>query len=123
MYTKGTWDSVEALLYGSEHYQTTFLWECSMNSILMEVNIACRSEHCAVERLRRLKPPNQHRNGIAIPYGFVHYWQVNRYLIQHLAALGGETSSFRPNPVNAYIYGTANPWAVVDGTDKAPLQD
>jgi hypothetical protein len=44
---------MECLLYGSKLVvNTVFLWECAMNSVMVESNIVCQSGGCAVERLR-----------------------------------------------------------------------
>lgn len=106
MYTKGTPDNLESLLYGSRYLGLSFfLWECSMNSVMVDANIVCQSDKCGVDRLRRTDLGGKNRtSSIATPYGMTHVWQWNRYLIQALASLGGEASSMQANPVDAYIF-------------------
>jgi hypothetical protein len=106
MYTKGTWDNMEGLLYGSRYIGLNFfLWECSMNSVMVDANIVCQSDKCGVDRLRRtdLEGKNRTVSGFT-PYGTTHVWQWNRNFIQALASLGGEASNMQANPVDAYIF-------------------
>ncbi|KAF3032805.1 hypothetical protein E8E12_002211 [Didymella heteroderae] len=116
MYTKGTPDKLEALLYGSRYITSLnfFLWECSMNSLMVEANIVCQFDKCAVDRLRRADTQDQKGtlSGFT-PYGVTHTWQWNRYFIQALASLGGEASTQQSNPVDAYIFNQTQ-WAVAD---------
>ncbi|KAF3053856.1 hypothetical protein E8E11_011196 [Didymella keratinophila] len=117
MYTKGTPDKLEALLYGSRYIGLNFfLWECSMNSVMVEANIICESDKCGVDRLRAAETTN--RNATvpgSTPSGVTSDWQWNRYFIQALASLGGEASAQATNPVDAYIFNETQ-WAVRDPT-------
>lgn len=116
MYTKGTPDKLEALLYGSKYIGLNFfLWECSMNSVMVEASIVCESSKCGVDRVRSAETK---RNATApgfTPFGVTHDWQWNRNFVQALASLGGEASSQATNPVDAYIFNETQ-WAVSDPT-------
>ena len=122
MYTKGTWDNMEGILYGSRGVSTlaVYLWECSMNSVMVEANIICQSDSCKVERLRRKKVSEKESANDGTPYGITHVWQWNRYFINALASLGGAVSTYRSNPVDSYIYGMTNPWSVLPGAMTTP---
>ncbi|KAI8933271.1 hypothetical protein NX059_009901 [Plenodomus lindquistii] len=111
----------EALIYGSSSYSTAEFWlfECSLKSVLVEANIICDRNNCGVERLRRLDRSRSDRRFDSLPYDVVHDAYVNKYLIRHLAAVGGENSMMKPNPVDAYIYGNGA-WALnEDGSTQS----
>lgn len=114
MYSKGTGQKNEALLYGSRYTGTTrfFLWECSMNSVMVEANIVCQSDKCGVDRVRRIVKPFEKYIAYRTPYGVAHSRSLSPMFIQAIAWLGGKTTMYRPNPVDAYIYGQA-PWAEI----------
>jgi hypothetical protein len=115
IYSKGTRKKMEALLYGSRYTGSTrfFLWECSMNSVMVEANIICRSDKCAVDRLRRKdKQSEKYASLSGTPYGMVHTWALSPIFVEALASLGGKATMYRPNPVDAYIYGNS-PWAAI----------
>ncbi|KAF1843599.1 uncharacterized protein K460DRAFT_357305 [Cucurbitaria berberidis CBS 394.84] len=65
--------SVEKLLCGSQFFSgSMYLFECSMNSVLVEANVACASNSCETKRLRRLATPRWERNQTHLPYNVVH---------------------------------------------------
>lgn len=116
MYTKGTSDKLEALLYGSKYIGLSFfLWECSMNSVTVEANIICESNKCGVDRVRGAETKRNATVPGFTPFGVTHDWQWNRNFVQALASLGGEASSQATNPVDAYIFNETQ-WAVMDPT-------
>lgn len=111
--TSGQVSSPGTLLFGSRSSSGPYyLFECSMKSVMVEANIICEAESCWVERLRRLSIARSKRNGEDLPYDVVNdpYYTI-RYFIQYLAFIGGETSSFQANPIDAYIFGN-RPWAL-----------
>ncbi|KAF2023295.1 hypothetical protein EK21DRAFT_118903 [Setomelanomma holmii] len=125
IYTKGTALKPEALIYGSSGIVTTtfYLWECSMKSVMVEANIICKEDTCDVDRLRRLDTTRTQRNSATgVPYDVVNDGYVNRYLIRHLVAVGGENSLQKPNPVDAYIYGNGA-WQVDETTGLSPYKN
>jgi len=118
MYTKGTPDKLEALLYGSRYITSLnfFLWDCSMNSVMVEANIICESDKCGIDRLRSADTTSRNATVPGFtPFGTTHDWQWNRYFVQALASLGGEASRQAVNPVDAYIFNETQ-WAVTDPT-------
>jgi hypothetical protein len=121
MYIKGTRKKMESLLYGSRYNGRNrfFLWECSMNSVMVEANIICRSDKCGVDRLRRKDKEYKENMSLSrTPYGMAHTWVLGPMFTEALASLGGKATAFRPNPVDAYIYGNS-PWAkIADGEDS-----
>jgi hypothetical protein len=121
MYTKGTSQNPEALLYGSRGLALdVWLWECPQKSIMVEVEMTCRTDSCRVQRLRRKEDLRQERSVQNVPRDFVHDANTNKYLIEQLAKLAGNTSIERPNPMDAYVYGTTNPWVIDETTGIIP---
>ncbi|EUC41088.1 hypothetical protein COCMIDRAFT_107120, partial [Bipolaris oryzae ATCC 44560] len=84
---------------------TYYLFECSMRSVMVEANMLCESASCRVGRLRRINVPRSKRNGSFLPYDIVNNGMYTREFLQYFARLGGNTSQFLSNPVDAYIYG------------------
>jgi hypothetical protein len=117
MYTKGTPDKLEALLYASRYMSLNFfLWECTMNSVIVEANIICNSDKCGVDRLRGVDTASRNTTVSGFtPFGATHDYQWNRNFVQALASLGGEASAQATNPVDAYIFNETQ-WAVRDLT-------
>jgi hypothetical protein len=120
--TTDTTMTPQTLIYGSNSYSTVEFWlfECSMKSVMVEANINCDRDTCGVERLRRLSQPRSERSNTYLPYDVVHDAYTHRYLIRHLAAVGGENSNLKANPVDAYIYGNGA-WEV-DETGRTPTK-
>jgi hypothetical protein len=119
MYTKGTAITPESFIYGSREIGLNFyLFECSMKSVLVEANIICKADSCAVERMRRLDIPRKDRNSTRLPYDVVNDGNTNKYFIRHLTGAGGDGYQDAPNPVDTYIYGE-QAWGV-DNTGRAP---
>lgn len=104
----------EALIYGSKEIALSYyIFECSMKSVMVEANINCQGDTCEVQRLRRLNKPRQDRaNATGLPWDVVNVRQTNKYLISHLAMVGGNQTQpvSGPNPVDTYLYGE-RPWA------------
>jgi hypothetical protein len=121
--TTATKHKPQGLIYGSNSIVSTSFWlfECSMRSVIVEANIICDKATCVVDRLRRLNRLRSERNAPYLPYDVVHEMYTNRYLMRHLLAVGGENSNFRPNPVDAYIYGHSA-WAA-DEIGMGPRKD
>jgi hypothetical protein len=114
--------TVEKLLYGSQFLSgSLFLFECSMNSVMLEANMVCESDTCEAKRLRRLRTPRAERNATYLPYDVVHDGYTFKYFITDLAEIGGKTSNFRTNPIDDYIYGVT-PWGE-DATGLAPIHN
>jgi hypothetical protein len=112
--------TVEKLLYGSEFSQgSLWLFECSMNSVLLEANVECSSDACEAKRLRRLLTPRNEREGRDLPYDVIRDGSTLKYFITGLNPLGGNTSINTPNPINAYLYGN-EPWGKDVLTNAAP---
>ena len=60
--------SAEKLLYGSQVFSgSMYLFECSMNSVLVEANVECTSDTCETKRIRRLGTPRRERNATYLP--------------------------------------------------------
>ncbi|KAJ4366084.1 hypothetical protein N0V95_000311 [Ascochyta clinopodiicola] len=124
MYAKGTPDKMDALLYGSKYFAPNFfLWECSMHSLRVEVNMVCRSSECEADRIRRADSDGRNTSlSGSTPFGMTHTWQWNRYFIQALASLGGKTSIQQANPVDAYIFNETQ-WAVTNTGGMSGFQN
>ncbi|KAF1835356.1 hypothetical protein BDW02DRAFT_290196 [Decorospora gaudefroyi] len=102
--------TVEKLLYGSQILSgSIYLFECSMNSVLLEANLICESSTCTTARLRRRLTPRANRNATHLPYDVVNDGYTFKYFITDLAEIGGKTSNFKSNPIDDYIYGVT-PW-------------
>ncbi|KAH8726751.1 hypothetical protein GQ44DRAFT_771117 [Phaeosphaeriaceae sp. PMI808] len=123
IYARGPAFKPDALVYGSRMIASAyFLFECSMKSVIVEANIVCKSDTCAIERLRRLNIPRNRRNSINLPYDVINSGTKTRYFIRYLAEIGGENSIFKTNPVDAYIYGV-KPWAVGLSRTVSPVHN
>jgi hypothetical protein len=113
IYGIGNGTTAEKLLYGSKIFDgSMFLFECSMNSVLLEANMVCESDTCEAKRLRRLRTPRAERNATHLPYDVVHNSYTFKYFITDLAEIGGKTSNVKTNPVDDYIYGVT-PWGEI----------
>jgi hypothetical protein len=123
-YTTGNATRPAALIYGSKEIALTFyLFECSMHSIMVEANIICSSDTCAVDRLRRLNIPRAQRKGKYLPYDVVNNASTSQSFVRHLAAIGGNDYSFAmANPVDTYIYG-GTPWSIDEKTGQASIHN
>ena len=113
--------TVNKLLYGTEFFSNTFfLFECSMNSVLLEANVECQSDVCEAKRLRRLLTTRSKRNAsTGLPYDVVRDGYIFKYFVTGLNPLEGNASINSPNPINSYLYGNA-PWGKDPLTDLAP---
>ncbi|KAF2873962.1 hypothetical protein BDV95DRAFT_604181 [Massariosphaeria phaeospora] len=89
----------------------TTLGECSINSLLVEARIGCRSDTCAVERLRRLPMiRSEMSSDVGIPHDVVHAGHIAKYFIRHIPGIGGPVSQFTYHPLDDYVYGVT-PWS------------
>ncbi|KAH7393769.1 hypothetical protein DE146DRAFT_765295 [Phaeosphaeria sp. MPI-PUGE-AT-0046c] len=115
MYIRGTAIKPEALIYGSKEIGLNyFIFECSMKSVMVEANVICEADSCYVQRLRRLNKARQDRmaNATGFPWDVVNNGYTNKFLIKHLAMVGGNQTQpvSAPNPVDTYLNGE-RPWA------------
>ncbi|KAF2133570.1 hypothetical protein P153DRAFT_428514 [Dothidotthia symphoricarpi CBS 119687] len=104
----------DRLLYGTINIDTrVFLYECSMKSVLTEINVVCLSDDCVVERVRRLdKPRNKRGTGWnneynGTPYDVMHDNITNARFFQYFTTIAPVNSN--PHPIDSYVYG-ATPW-------------
>jgi hypothetical protein len=122
IYSRGTAVKPDALIYGSRELALSFfMFECSMKSIMVEAIIICEGATCGVERLRRLDKPREQRYSRHLPYDVVHDGSTHKFLIRHLASIGGNTSLNTPNPVDTYLYGE-RPWGL-DERGNTPVNN
>jgi hypothetical protein len=105
----------QSMIYGSKAFYGSgyYLFECSMKSVQVEVNIVCETDICHVEKLRRPNP-RQLPYASNTPHDVVNDVETNKDFIGSLREIGGVTSWERPNPVDSWIFGNP-PWGDVEG--------
>ncbi|KAF2638688.1 hypothetical protein P280DRAFT_471260 [Massarina eburnea CBS 473.64] len=101
------------LLYGSKDPNSThvFLFECGLNSIIVDANITCSSESCAVQKLRHGTQRNNSNTGNA--WSVVHNSLDFETLLRWITNIGQGGSLFRPSPIDSYVYG-ASPYNITE---------
>lgn len=118
--------TVGKLIFGSQIFgNQLFLFECSLDSVLVEANIQCQSDTCETKRVRRLNTPRSERSGpgtlvSGLPYDVVRDRNTFKYFIGGLNGLGRNVTDTTPSPINQYLYGN-EPWDV-DVITNMPLR-
>lgn len=115
------------LLYGTKNPNLdVFLYSCSINSVLVEASITCRSSSCIVTQLRRLPTTRLDRNTTrGLPWDVAHDGHTYTYFTRHISGLAGTVSIIKTHPIDNYIYGETpwNSWGVVDAQSPPPMHN
>jgi hypothetical protein len=85
------------------------VYQCSMDSLMVEARMTCNSAACHVHQMRRsLEPRDVPGKSDGRPWDVVNQEYASRYFFQYFPSMGGMISRFSWHPIDNYIYGASS---------------